>query len=84
MDIDHAAGGDGDDRDRSRYVGIDRSGDLNGGYGCVARRRKQRKLIRVVHLHQIHVGISLDDRRGRDFAFGVGWFTVAACQQISA
>src|SRR6202789_4032856 len=39
MDINHAAGGNGDDRDRAGDVGIDRSGDLNLRSGRVAGRR---------------------------------------------
>jgi hypothetical protein len=38
----------------------------------------------MIYMNQIDIRIGLDVRRGGSFTLGIGWFTVAPCQQISA
>ncbi len=84
VDLNYSAGGDGDNGNGARDVGIDRTSELDCRSRRITRRGHKRELFRVVHAHQVYVGVCLDHRGRGSFIFRIGRLTVAACQQIGA
>ena len=85
LDFHHAAGGNGDDRNVSRDIRIDRPGHGQLDSGKMLDDPRQRELFGTVDLKDVGLLGVLDHRRRRRFCLGVA-FRIAASgnQQASA
>jgi hypothetical protein len=72
FDFDDAAGGERDDGDGAGDVGLNDSGDIEGGGGFVFGGSDERELVGMIDGEVVLVEIGDDLGIGRGFGFGVG------------